>query len=104
MSFHRDYDSDDDEDIDFIRNYYEQPVLQEIVKRSVRAREQRGYLADVACIALNYLPSRYIRHNVDMAFFLSTSEMQSIDDSINSAVSRALAFVESQEQKNSTEL
>ena len=31
-------------------------------------------LADVACVALNRLPPRYIRHEVDFAFYLSERE------------------------------
>lgn len=29
------------------------------------------YLSDVACVALNRLPARYIRHEVDMAFYMT---------------------------------
>lgn len=87
----------DDIDDDFIRNYYEQPVLQLIISQHPRARQERSYLADVACIALNQLPAKYIRHNVDMTFFLSSSEMQEIDNRIKQAVAMAVAYVESRE-------
>lgn len=89
--------SSDNDDDDFIRNYYEQPVLQLIIADYPRARQDRGYLADVACIALNQLPAKYIRHNVDMTFFLSSSEMQEIDNRIKHAVSVAATYVESRE-------
>lgn len=88
-----------DDDDDFIRNYYEQPVLQQIIATFPRARTDRSFLADVACIALNQLPARYIRHNVDMTFFLSSSDMQNIDDSIRDAINMAVTYVESREPR-----
>jgi hypothetical protein len=87
-----------DEDIDFIHNYYERLVLQEILQQSVRVQAgDRDFMADVACVALNRLPPRYIRHNVDMTFFMSPQEMQEIESKVTNTVALALTYVESRE-------
>ena len=51
-------------------------------------------LCDVACVALNRLPPRYIRHEVDFSFYMTGSERQEIDNAINEAVTFAFQFVE----------
>lgn len=88
----------EEDDLDFIHNYYERRVLQEIVRVSERAQQDREFLADVACVALNRLPPRYIRHDVDMTFFMSPQEMQEIEDKVTLAVAAALKYVASRER------
>lgn len=51
-------------------------------------------LADVACVALNRLPPRYIRHAVDYSFYLTEQERLEIDAAIQEAVSYAFNFVQ----------
>jgi hypothetical protein len=51
-------------------------------------------LCDVACVALNRLPPRYIRHEVDFSFYMTAGERQEIDNAINEAVTFAFQFVE----------
>ena len=51
-------------------------------------------LPDVACVALNRLGARYIRHTVDLAFYLTEKERLSMDQTINDAVSFAFEFVQ----------
>lgn len=92
----REHHAEDDQD--FIHNYYERRVLQEIVRVSERALEDREFLADVACVALNRLPPRYIRHDVDMTFFMSPQEMQEIEDKVTLSVAAALKYVVSRER------
>ncbi len=50
-------------------------------------------LCDVACVALNRLPPRYIRHTVDFSFYLTEQERLQIDTAIVDAVSYAFNFV-----------
>jgi hypothetical protein len=50
-------------------------------------------LCDVACVALNRLPPRYIRHIVDFSFYLTEQERQQIDQGIVDAVAYAFNFV-----------
>ena len=40
-------------------------------------------LADVACVALNRLPARYVRHDVDMVFYLTEQERKVINVSMD---------------------
>lgn len=93
----------DRDDMDFIHNYYERLVVQEIRRTDERALEDREFLADVACVALNRLPPRYIRHDVDMTFFMSPQEMQEIEDKVTNAVAAALAYVGSRERNDNSE-
>mgnify|MGYP006139518791 CR=1 FL=1 len=50
--------------------------------------------ADVACVALNRLPPRYIRHEVDFAFYLTDRERIDNERSISEAVNFAFEFVQ----------
>ena len=51
-------------------------------------------LADVACVALNRLPPRYIRHAVDFAFFLTDKERSDTERHVVEAVDFAFGFVQ----------
>ncbi len=86
------------DDNDFIHNYYERLVLEEILRQSHRVKEgDREFMADVACVALNRLPARYIRHDVDTTFFMSPKDREDTEEKITSAVTDALAYVEGRE-------
>lgn len=84
--------------VDSVHNFYEMQVLEEIGKRSERARTDADFLADVACVALNHLPPRYIRHDVDMSFFLSPQEQEEMQKKVHKAVKNAIKYVQSREQ------
>jgi len=81
---------------DRIRNYYEQMVAEEILKQlSDAGRDpENGVLADIACVALNRLPPRYIRYEVDMAFYMSPDELITTRDNVNRVVRDAIRFVD----------
>ena len=51
-------------------------------------------LPDVACVALNRLGSRYIRHTVDLNFYLTEKERLAIEQTIGEAVTYAFEFVQ----------
>ena len=51
-------------------------------------------LGDIACVALNRLPPRYIRHAVDMAFYQSEKERADSERAIADAVTYAYEFVQ----------
>lgn len=51
-------------------------------------------LADVACVALNRLQPRYIRHEVDYAFYLTDKERIDIERHVAEAVDYAFGFVQ----------
>ena len=51
-------------------------------------------LADVACVALNRLAPRYIRHEVDFVFYLSERERGDSERQLLDAVEYAFGFVQ----------
>lgn len=85
-----------------IRNYYEHLVMQRVVdtlgKQSPPPDSE--YLADIVCIALNHLPPRYIRHEVDMAFYVSPQEQGEILLKVNDAVDFAVRFIIQRQRLN----
>jgi len=101
----RNYTLDTSDEIDFIHNYYERLVLAEIFSQSLRVQEgDRDFLADVACVALNRMPPRYIRYDVDMTFFMSPQDIQEITNKVSRAVTDAIDYVESRERGEDVKL
>ena len=83
---------------DSIHNYYETLVVRELMQCFVEDVKNidEDYLQDIACIALNMLPARYVRHDVDMAFFLTSKERSEMEKAINDAVLKAKVHVDAQ--------
>lgn len=54
----------------------------------------KDLLTDVACVALNRLAPRYIRHAVDYSFYLSGQERADNERLIAEAVTFAFEFVQ----------
>ena len=79
---------------DQIQNYYENKVVDAIHLIA----EPKGYnqeqLTDLACLALNNLPTRYYRHEVDLAFYMSAQEHTEINQRVEKAVRNAIAYLE----------
>ncbi len=76
-------------------NYYEHLVYEHIrqtLMDSGKSHDPR-FVEDVACVALNQLPARYVREDVDTGFFLSEGELESMELRINDAVQRAVQIV-----------
>ncbi len=69
-------------------------MFEQLGRVSDRAARDANFMADVACVALNHLPPRYVRHDVDMTFFLSPMEHEEILDKVAKAVNDALSYVE----------
>jgi hypothetical protein len=84
--------------LDSIHNYYEGLVFEEIRNQVAENFSQTDYIADVACVALNNLPPRYIRHDVDMAFYLSPMDRKEMLDKVNLAVKNAINTVNNTER------
>jgi len=84
---------------DQIHNYYASKVVEVISE----AGSKRGYdseqMVDLACLALNNLPTRYFRHEVDLAFYMSAHEHDDINRRVRQAVNDAIAYIESQRNK-----
>ena len=84
---------------DTISNYYEQQVYHQISVMLKEFTNEPDFLADVACVTLNSLPPRYIRHHVDMAFYMTSEERQVMEKSINQAILDAVDFVQSRNRQ-----
>jgi len=77
-----------------VHNYYERLVFEEIVRRSEQHQNfTTDMLADVACVALNRLPARYVRHDVDLVFYLTEHERNAIELSMAAAMDFAFIYV-----------
>lgn len=81
--------------VNHISNYYEQVVATEIHRQLDEENKESGldFMADVACVALNRLPPKYYRYEVDMAFYMSPTELNNIGEAVEAAVREAIAFV-----------
>lgn len=85
--------------VDQVHNYYEHLVLDQITLTNERAQTDLDFLADVACVALNRLPPRYVRHDVDLTFFMTPVELQDMQDKIEDAVQQAIEYVDSRDKE-----
>jgi len=63
-------------DFDTVHNHHEHLVYDAVSAIAPRFPNLQDpqLLADVACVALNRVPPRYIRHHVDLAFYLTAKE------------------------------
>ena len=79
-----------------IHNHHERAVLDAVIAaaRDFEHLNDPQTLADVACVALNRLPPRYIRHEVDYSFYLTERERAQNETAINEAVAFAFEFVQ----------
>lgn len=84
---------------DDIHNYYEHLVLEQITKRNLDKNKSPDYLADLCCLVLNQVPPRYIRYEVDMAFYLPASERQQMEMNVEHAIEKALKFLDQNEKR-----
>ena len=84
-------------DFSSVHNIHEQPVFEAVAKAAERfpaLADSADLLADVACVALNRVSARYIRHDVDLAFFLTENERTENEQAIDDAVGYAFEFVQ----------
>lgn len=86
-------------DISMIRNYYETEVFERVMKRAHEFAQltDPASILDVACVALNRLPPRYIRHDADMFFYMTNQERMEINAALDEAVNSAFEFVQRQQ-------
>lgn len=81
--------------VNYISNYYEQVVATEIHRQLADHPKEPSldFMADVACVALNRLPPKYYRYEVDMAFYMSPNELNEVKTKVEDSVREAIAFV-----------
>ena len=79
---------------DQVHNYFERLIFERVASEAeVHSDFTMDMLSDVACVALNRLPARYVRHDVDMMFYLTEPERRAIELSIDEALRFAFGFV-----------
>ena len=88
---------------DSIHNYYE-PLVNEAMIKTIENGEvlDTDSLEDVACVALNQLPARYVRHTVDMVYYMTGEEREKIEKEVAKAVKYAFDFVKSHKHSRQT--
>lgn len=79
--------------LDNIQNYYETLVLESLAKQIKGQSYDEDVLVDVLCIAINHLPPRYIRHEVDFLYYMSPVERKEIEEKADKAVKDALIYI-----------
>ncbi|TMN46066.1 late competence development ComFB family protein [Pseudoalteromonas sp. S2755] len=83
---------------DDIHNYYEKLVVEHIVRRKLDKVYDEDVMADFCCTVLNQLPSRYIRYDVDMEFYLPQPERAKMEQAVERAIDFAIAQIAKKEQ------
>ncbi|GLQ30683.1 late competence development ComFB family protein [Litoribrevibacter albus] len=78
---------------DQIQNYVETLVEEKIFEK-LGANADEDTMIDIACVALNQLPARYIRYAVDLVFYMQPEERKKLFDDVEKSVTEAIAYVE----------
>ncbi|MCW9013335.1 MAG: late competence development ComFB family protein [Gammaproteobacteria bacterium] len=78
-----------------IHNYYEHLVIDYMQTEVIPAMPDKSndFFLDVACYALTKLPARYMRHEIDMAFYLDSNERTKMHNEVEKAVKKALKYI-----------
>ena len=85
-----------DEDI---HNYYEHLVIEQIEAMGFYQNKTTDFIADLTCLVLNQLPPRYIRYEVDMAFFLPISERTQMEMNVSHSITISVEYLEAHPKK-----
>lgn len=85
-----------------IHNYYEHLVIDYMQTRVIPRLPERSndFFLDVACYALTKLPARYMRHEIDMAFYLEPAERRAMMDEVEKTVEDAVKYIEKNFNRN----
>ena len=85
-----------------IHNYYEHLVIDYMQTHIIPEMpdENSDYFLDIACYALSKLPARYMRHEIDMAFYLESSERREMMDQVKKEVDKAVKYIKKNFNKN----
>jgi hypothetical protein len=81
-----------------IHNYYEKLVSSALLEQlaGIEPVPDQDVIDDITCVALNQLPARYVRHTVDLVFYMPADERAHINGAVNEAVRMAIQFVTEQ--------
>ncbi len=82
-------------DFTSIHNYYEHLVIDYLQADIIPVLEDKpaDFFLDIACYALTKLPSRYMRHEIDMAFYLESEERRQMMNEVKQTVDKAVEFI-----------
>ena len=85
-----------------IHNYYEHLVIDYLQTDIIPKMEDQSadFILDVACYALSKLPARYMRHEIDMAFYLEGDERRKMMNEVKQAVDNAVDYITKNFNKN----
>ncbi|WP_440905609.1 late competence development ComFB family protein [Catenovulum sp. SX2] len=85
---------------DDIHNYYENLVINKLQQMNItEENKDSDYLADLCCLVLNQLPPRYIRYEVDMAFYMPQAERLQMEMNVDSAIRSAIKFLTERDKR-----
>ena len=84
-----------------IHNFYEKLVGEALAEQLKDEPIDIDDMSDIACVALNRLPPRYFRHEIDMAFYLSPTEYKEMTDKVHLAVKEAIDYVAQSQREES---
>ncbi|WP_016955537.1 late competence development ComFB family protein [Catenovulum agarivorans] len=85
---------------DDIHNYYENLVINKLQQMNINEEtKDADYLADLCCLVLNQLPPRYIRYEVDMAFYMPQAERLQMEMNVDSAIRSAIKFLTERDKR-----
>lgn len=84
---------------DDIHNVYEKLVVEYVEGLEMEKNYDHDFIADMCCVVLNKLPSRYIRHDVDMQFYLTDSEREEMQERVAHAVNAALVQLKNKQNR-----
>jgi len=84
---------------DQIQNYVE-TLVEEKIYEKLGADTGQDKLIDVACVALNQLPARYIRYAVDFVFYMQPEERKQLFDDVEKSVVDAIAYVDDHKRQS----
>ncbi|MDH5191229.1 MAG: late competence development ComFB family protein [Gammaproteobacteria bacterium] len=82
-----------------LHNYYETLVAEHLRDNYDQLSSDQELIEDIACVALNQLPARYIRHDVDFIFYMSSDERDKMEKQVQKAVKDAVEFVQKTKNK-----
>ena len=74
-----------------VHNYFEHLVFNQVRKQLQDVSQD--FCEDVACVALNSLPPRYVRQSVDLLFYMSIEESTEMEGRVEAAVAQAIEYV-----------
>ena len=80
---------------DNIHNYYEVLVIQRLndMRHASFIDRDPTFQEDVACVALNQLPARYVKHDIDMVYYMTIAEREQMEYAVHKAVTAAIEYV-----------